>query len=460
MKSSKILIVDDNKEIAETLTVLFENEGYPVSVALSGDEAFKILKGHEAISLALVDLRMPLLDGITVMERIKEIDPDLTVIIMTGQGTIQTAVEAMKRGADDYILKPFDEDMILKKVKKVVEMHGLKEKVAKLERLIDSTSGSTEIIATSRKMREVLDKAYAAARSDVSVLILGETGTGKEVLARTIHRKSQRSHKSFVPVNCGALPKDLIESELFGYRKGAFTGALRDHKGLFVAASGGTIFLDEISEMPKEAQVKLLRVLQDGKVRAVGDIHEVDVDVRVLSASNRPLAELKGQHFREDLYYRIATLTIVIPPLRERREDIPLLVEWFLRKYGEKYGRKLRIEKEALAPLTTYPFYGNVRELENIMEGLVATTDERRKSITVQDIKSILKGRKSEGDSEPAKSITVDSTSVLSLEQLEKFAIEQALRIAEGNKTRAAEMLGISRDSLYRKISQYGISEE
>ncbi|HWP48012.1 MAG TPA: sigma-54 dependent transcriptional regulator [Candidatus Limnocylindrales bacterium] len=458
MELPKILIVDDDREMVETLASLFEKNGYGVSVALSGGEALEILKTGGTISLALVDLMMPLIDGIALMEKLKEVDPDIAVILMTGYGTIQTAVEAIKRGADDFILKPFDKNMILKKVGRAVEMCELREKVAKLQDQVDSISGFEEIVAISRKMREVVDKALVASQSDIPVLIIGETGTGKEILARAIHRRSQRRDKPFVPINCGALPKELIESELFGYKKGSFTGAIRDHKGLFVSATGGTLFLDEISEMPKDAQVKLLRVLQDGRVRAIGDTREIEVDVRVLSASNRPVEELKGQYLREDLYYRISTLTIVIPPLRERREDIPLLAERFVRKYGEKYGHRLRIEKEVFGLLQDYPFYGNVRELESMMEGIIATAGEKKENLTVQDIKTMFKKHKSEGDFEQAREATLYGTSALSLEQVEKFAIEQALRVAGGNKSKAAEILGISRDSLYRKIKRYRIS--
>lgn len=459
MKSPRILIVDDNREMAETLADLFEKNGYTAAVALSGAEALKKIKEYPDISLALVDLMMPLLDGIALMEKIKEINPDITVIIMTGYGTIETAVEAIKRGADDYILKPFDKNMILKKVGRVVEVYELKEKVAKLQDLVNSKSGFEDIVAISKKMRGVIDKAHAASASDIPVLIVGETGTGKEVLARAIHRGSQRNNKPFIPVNCGALPKDLIESELFGYKKGSFTGALYDHNGLFVSARGGTLFLDEISEMPKDAQVKLLRVLQDGRVRALGDTREVEVDVRIISASNRPVEELKGKHLREDLYYRISTLTILIPPLRERQEDIPLLVERFIRKYGEKYECRLRIEKKALDLLQDYPFYGNVRELENLIEGIIATVGKKRETLTAQNIKSLLRERKTEKNFEPTKGNIINA-STLSLEHLEKFAIEQALRIAKGNKTRGAEILGISRDSLYKKMKRYGIPIE
>jgi DNA-binding NtrC family response regulator len=459
MKSSKILIVDDDREMAETLADLFEKNGYAVSVALSGGEALEVFKGQEPIGLALVDLMMPLIDGISLMEKIKLLDPDITVILMTGYGTIQTAVEAIKRGADDYILKPFDKNMILKKVDRAMEMYQLKRKVVQLQDQVNGLWGLEEIVAVSKKMREVIDKALVASQSDIPVLIVGETGTGKEVLARLIHRRSPRRDKPFVAINCGALPKELIESELFGYKKGAFTGALRDYGGLLVAANGGTLFLDEISEMPKEAQVKLLRVLQDGRVRALGESREVEVDVRILSASNRALEELKGgKYLREDVYYRISTLTVVIPPLRQRREDIPGLVERFMRRYGEKYGRRLKIEKEALDLLMDYPFYGNVRELENMIEGIIATADEKKESLTRQDIKLMLKKSELEGDFGPAKSTTFYGVSSLSLEQLEKFAIEQALRVTKGNKSRAAEILGISRDSLYRKMKRYGIS--
>ncbi|MBI4464360.1 MAG: sigma 54-interacting transcriptional regulator, partial [Acidobacteria bacterium] len=331
------------------------------------------------------------------------------------------------------------------------ELQRLREKVAELESAEEGHRLFSSIVGQAPKMRRALDLAEAAARTDVPVLLVGETGTGKELLARLIHRHSERAAGPFIPVNCGALPRELVESELFGYRKGAFTGAQQDRPGLFAAATGGTLLLDEIGEMPAEIQVKLLRTLQDGKVRSLGAVEETPLDVRVIAATNRPTEAHLGTSLRQDLYFRLARITIELPPLRERREDLPLLLDHFLTIFSAKYGYRPAFRADALELLCNYAFPGNVRELENLVEGVMAThpgqTEIREKDVRPYLHPELLPTMGERG---------VD-VSVFSLERLEKFAIEQALRLSRDNKSRASEILGISRESLYRKMRQYGI---
>ncbi|MBI3694342.1 MAG: sigma-54-dependent Fis family transcriptional regulator, partial [Acidobacteria bacterium] len=305
-----ILVVDDDAGLAGTLQEFLQQEGYSVEVALSAAEALAIQERNPHLAMALVDLIMPVTDGMALMEQLHRRDPDLAVIVMTGYGTIETAVEAIKRGAEDYLTKPFDYQAARKKIGRLTEVFELRERVAQLEANLECCALFESFVYVSAPMQRVLERARAVAATDASVLLLGETGTGKEMLARAIHASSPRARSPFAPVNCGALPRDLVESELFGFRRGAFTGAYTDAPGLFASATGGTVFLDEIGEMPKEAQVKLLRVLQEGEVRPVGSPRPVKVDVRVISASNRPLAELRAEYLREDLYFRIATVVI------------------------------------------------------------------------------------------------------------------------------------------------------
>ena len=324
-----ILVVDDDARLAATLKEFLAREGYQVEVAQSGAEALAIHAANPRISLALVDLIMPLMDGLTLTDELRRRDPDIAVIVMTGYGTIETAIEAIKKGAEDYITKPFDYEAVRKKIARLMEVMELREHVAQLEGHLQRHECFENITAVSPAMEKVLERARLAAATDASVLIVGETGTGKEMLARAIHQASPRGRMPFVPVNSGALPRELVESELFGFRRGAFTGAYSDAPGIFLAASGGTVFLDEIGEMPKDVQVKLLRVLQEGEVRPVGSTKSVHVDVRVISATNRSLNELRSTLLREDLYFRIATVVLQVPPLRARQEDILVLSQHF-----------------------------------------------------------------------------------------------------------------------------------
>ena len=441
-----ILVVDDDASMARTLEEFLTREGYTAEVAQSAAEAMEISERNPYLALALVDLIMPVTDGLGLMERLHRSKPDLPVVIMTGYGTIETAVEAIKRGAEDYLTKPFDQQAVRKKVARLMEVHELRERVAQLEENLERYPSFETFVSVSHSMQRVVERARLAAASEASVLLLGETGTGKEMLARAIHAASPRARGPFVPVNCGALPRELVESELFGFRRGAFTGAYTDTPGIFATASGGTVFLDEVGEMSKEAQIKLLRVLQEGEVRPVGSSRPLRVDVRIVSASNRPLAQMRSECLREDFYFRIATVVIEIPPLRTRPEDVFVLAGHFLTRLSRRSGREITASRSALELLLASPLPGNVRELENILESAAALSADNPQTITEKDLKPLL--------NTPAPSESSVPAQPLSMERLEQHAIAQALRLCHGNRTRAASMLGISRDTLYRKLRQ------
>lgn len=439
-----ILVVDDDLGLASTLRELLSAEGYTAAIACSAAEAEALLDSNPTTALALLDLVMPGCDGLILMERLHARRPDLPVLIMTGFGTIETAVEAIKRGAEDYVTKPFDREAIRKKVGRLMELHDLRARVAQLEVNLRAESDPfADVVYVSAQMQRVIERARAAARTQASVLIVGDTGTGKEMLARSIHRASQRASEPFVPINCGALPRDLVESELFGYRKGAFTGAQCDSPGVFLSAGNGTVFLDEIGEMPKDAQVKLLRVLQEGELRPVGAAKPVHIDVRIIAATNRPLAQLRAEYLREDLYFRIATVGIEVPPLHSRREDILVLAQHFAAALADRYGRHITLSRAATELLVRYPFPGNVRELQNLLESLAALSQEDPQTVTDRDLKPLLCATGHAPDEH-----------ALALDEMERVAIERALRMCQDNRTRAAALLGISRDTLYRKMRE------
>jgi DNA-binding NtrC family response regulator len=446
-----ILVVDDDEVLASTLAKLLRQHYASVHTALSGTEAVAVLEREADIRLVLTDLVMPVMDGLGVLEYARQHHPEVSIILMTGFGTIETAVEAIKRGAEDYLTKPFDTETVLKKVSRLMELYELKERVARLESRLQQESPFSQIVAGSAAMRAVVQRASVAARSSAPVLIVGETGTGKEMLARAIHNASPRANRPFVPVNCAALPHDLMESELFGYRKGAFTGALADHAGLFEAAHGGTLFLDEIGELPLAAQAKLLRVLEAGELRRVGETTAARVDVRLLSATNRPVQQLQGGAFREDLFFRISTIVLDVPPLRHRRDDLYLLVKHFLHLLEGRYGRSVSLDRAGLDHLLSYSFPGNVRELAHILESAVAVSTDSPQVIFDRDLTPLLRNHSAFRDLPP------QVASDCSLETLEKFAIRQALRLASYNKSHAAELLGLSRGSLYNKLREYGL---
>lgn len=444
----RILVVDDDEDFLSAVKELLERNNYDVVTAYSGQEALNKLSENSNINIALLDLVMPMMDGFTLLEKIKDILPDLTVMIITGQGTVQTAVDAIKHGASDFITKPFDKDILLNKLEVIRKSYDLESKLGELEQIVSEKYGFENIISGSKVMKSVFERATAAARSNAPVFIVGETGTGKELLSKAIHLAGDRANKPFIAVNCGAIPKELLESELFGYKKGAFTGAVRDHEGLFIAANGGTIFLDEIGEMPKDLQVRLLRVLEDYKVRPIGHTREIPLDVRVIAASNHSIDDLKNKFLREDLFFRLAVIVIELPPLRERKSDIPLLIESFINTFNHKYAKNLEgLSEDAFNSLYEYSFPGNIRELENLIEGIAAVSSLDKVTISHKDLKNHLLWQ--DNDSSEHQ--------ILALDKLEKYALEQALRESKGNKSRAAEMLGVSRDTLYRKLKLFDI---
>ncbi|HYL77217.1 MAG TPA: sigma-54 dependent transcriptional regulator [Bryobacteraceae bacterium] len=450
--SGGILVVDDDASLAATLQEVLALEGYRVEVALSAAEALAIQAANPNITLALVDLIMPLTGGLELTDELHRRNPDIAVVIMTGYGTIETAVDAIKRGAEDYITKPFDYEAVRKKVARLMEVVELRERVAQLETNLERHPSFENFVSVSPSIERVLERARLAAGTDASVLIVGETGTGKEMLAHAIHAASVRSRRPFVAVNSGALPRELVESELFGFRRGAFTGAYADAPGIFSAATGGTVFLDEIGEMPKDVQVKLLRVLQEHEVRPVGGTKSVPVDVRVISASNCPLSELRSTFLREDLYFRVATVVLQIPPLRARPEDILVLAQHFAGRLSRRYSREIVLARSALELLLSYSFPGNIRELENLIESSSAVSEDNPQTITDKDIRPLL------GESAAQPSLTPAMEQAVSMEQMERLTIQQALRLSSGNRTKAASLLGISRDTLYRKLRQYQVS--
>jgi len=444
-RSPEILVVDDDRELAETLRDFLVGEGYTVGLANSAASAIDFYEHNPHLALALLDLVMPQSNGMAVMEELHRRNADLPVVIMTGFGTIETAVEAIKRGAEDYITKPFDRDAVRKKIGRLMEVYRLRRRVAKLEADLKSGDPFEDLIYVSNSMQKIVERARTVAATDAAVLLVGETGTGKERLARAIHRASQRGGGEFLAVNCGALPRELIESELFGVRRGAYTGAYADAPGVFMAANKGTVFLDEIGEMPREAQVKLLRVLQEKEVRAVGSVQSARVDTRVIAATNRSLATLRSELLREDLYFRLATVVIEVPPLRARREDVLVLSQWFAARLSEKYGRHVTVSRGALECLLNHPFPGNVRELENLLESVCALSTDDPQTISEKDVRQMV-----------AQSPTLPREDVpLALDEMERMAIERAVRLCHGNRTRAAALLGISRDTLYRKIREF-----
>ncbi len=450
-QTDKILIVEDDADMAETCRRLFRRAGLTAEAVYDGAEGLERLRRDPAFTIVLTDLRMPGLDGTEVLKKAKEIRPDLDVIIMTGYGTIQNAIQAMKIGATDYITKPFDREELLGTVNQILESRRLRREVSQLKQELRSTYGFSNIVGRSPAMQRVFARLRAAAGHDSSVLIVGETGTGKEIAARAIHYNGSRAQRPFVPVNCGAIPRDLFESELFGHRKGSFTGASRDTIGLFRAADTGTIFLDEIIEMPLEIQGRLLRVLQDKRIRRVGDVQESDVDVRFLAAMSLPPDEaIREGRLRQDLYYRIGVITIELPPLRERKEDIPFLAQHFLEKFNKVFPNKVDgIDPRAVDRLSEYAWPGNVRELEHVIESLFAMGAQGR--VRPEDLPEHLVVR---------PLAAAPSGSGPALADAEKRAVEQALQAAHGNKSRAASILGISRTRLYNKMRLYGIGSD
>jgi two-component system response regulator AtoC len=449
-----ILIIDDEPGLRQTVSLILAEEGYQVHTASDGEEGLARARELDP-DLILCDVRMPRLPGLEFLDKYRAENGRAMVVVMTAYGSLELAVEAMKRGAYDYLPKPFSPDQLVLTLKKAEEREALRSEVKRLREEVQIERRYREIIAKAPAMTRALEVAFKVARHPSPVLITGESGTGKELVARLIHAESDRADGPFVPLNCGAIPETLLESEMFGYVKGAFTGADRDKQGLFEAASGGTLFLDEIGEMSPTLQVKLLRVLQESQVRRVGDTRVRNVDVRLVSATNKNLEERTRQgEFRSDLYYRVAVVPIHLVPLRQRKEEIPLLVRHFV----EQNNRRLRtqingIDQEAMQYMLGYAWPGNVRELENTIERALVLAEGPR--ITPTDLPPNVTSPVSalDGVELPDDELSVKKHG----EVLERRLIRMALERTGGNKTRAAELLELSSRALLYKIREYGL---
>ncbi|HWB79313.1 MAG TPA: sigma-54 dependent transcriptional regulator [Nannocystaceae bacterium] len=444
-----VLVVDDEASILDALGKVLEKEDMHVVVAKNGHEALDVLR-RQRIDVMITDLRMPGMGGDDLLKAAKAIVPDVEVIVMTAYGTVETAVEAMKRGAYDFIAKPLKRAPVVAAVRKALDKAALVAENSKLRAQLAAAT-YREIVGTSQVMRATLEVAKQAANSTATVLLLGESGTGKELLARYIHAHSPRASRSFIPVNCAALPETILESELFGHEKGAFTGAVRSREGRFVEAHTGTLFLDEIAEITQPVQVKLLRALQEGEVEPVGG-RTMKVDFRLVCATNRDLAQdVKAGHFREDLYYRINVIPIRIPPLRDRIEDVPLLAEHFLRLYAGKHGKPVtQIGDEALHVMSNYGWPGNVRELENSIERAVVLAKGPR--IDATDLPPELR------DPQAANGRQITFSVGTRLEEIERRMILETLKFTRGDKRLAADLLGIATRTIYRKLESGFVS--
>ncbi len=446
-----ILIVDDNKSELEAMTDVLSLPEYNVITSSSGKEALKIMQQQD-IDVVLTDLVMPDIDGMEILKTAKSIDPDAQVIMITGHGSVDKAVEAMRAGAVNFIEKPVRSIAELReKVRKAIEEQTIRRQNIILQKQLDEKYGFNNIIGNSKQMHEIFNQLKLVAPTKANVLICGETGTGKELIAHAIHNNSPRKDKPFIPINCAALSKNLLESELFGHERGAFTGADRQRKGAFELANNGTLFLDEVSEMDYEIQAKFLRVIEDSTFMRTGGQTFIKVDVRIISATNKNLSELvQAGKFREDLYYRLKVVTINIPPLRERKEDIPLLVNAFIQEFSKENNKKVtQIDRDALDKLINYDWPGNVRELRNCIESMIVMSTSDR--ITLADLPPNIRGATISSD-------RFDIQPGMSMDEIEKSAIKKALESANGNKTKAAEMLNISIRTLYRKMDKYGLS--
>ncbi|HKB85544.1 MAG TPA: sigma-54 dependent transcriptional regulator [Ignavibacteriaceae bacterium] len=452
MKEYSILIIDDEQTQREVLSGYLKKRGYHVFPAGSGGEGIKLVK-QNLVDIVLSDFKMPDKTGLEVLEEVKQINPEISFVIITAYSTVENAVKAMRLGAYDYIAKPVDLDELDLMIEKIIERRSLKSEIKNLRSQLQEKHKLTSLISQSPKMEEVLSIASRAAESNASILITGENGTGKEVLAKAVHYISSRKNGPFVAVNIPALSENILESELFGHEKGSFTGADRMRKGRFEIASGGTIFLDEIGDIPPAMQVKLLRVLQEREIERVGGTERIPVDVRIISATNRnPEQKITEGSFREDLFYRLNVVSICVPPLRERKEDIVPLIEFFIKKYSVLNNKEgIEISKEAVDSLLKYNFPGNVRELENIIERAVVLS--RDNVITANDLPMNVKGFKEEQASLHNQHETLNDK----IEALEKMMIYDALTKMNGNQTQAGRLLGITERNLRYKMKKYDI---
>jgi DNA-binding NtrC family response regulator len=444
-----ILVADDESLARKNICRILEEEGYRVHEASDGRAALETVENVD-FDLVLTDLRMPEVDGLTILKKVREMSPQTLVVLMTAFASVDTAVEALRLGAQDYILKPVAFEEVLRKVQRLIEHKSLAWEIQMLRREINQGYGPMEIVGRSQSIQSIGSLVEKVAQSNSTILITGESGSGKEVVARAIHLMSPRKDNVFLPVNCSAIPETLMESQLFGHVKGAFTGAANSQEGLFQRARGGTIFLDEIGEMPLGLQPKLLRALESKEVLSVGSVQPVQVDVRIIASTNRELKiEVQEGRFREDLYYRLNVVDIPVPPLRERREDIPLLVEHLIRRHNSEMKKNYKgVENAAMKILMGLPWKGNIRELDNVLERAMILGDGEW--VTAKD----LPYRDAEESNHQAP---VHHNLREALKSYEKSHIENVLRETEGDRTRTAHLLGLSRSSLYRKMEKLGI---
>ncbi|HNZ04495.1 MAG TPA: sigma-54 dependent transcriptional regulator [Myxococcota bacterium] len=440
----RLLIVDDEMGALNSLVDIFQTENFDVVAADSAESALEVFRSQE-FDVVLTDLRMGALDGMDLLKAVKTFRPDVEVVIMTAFGTIEKAVEAMREGAYDFVQKPLKRPLVVRSVTRAAEKAGLMAENRSLRAQIEAMSGEHKLIGTSAAIHKVMETVGQVAPASTTVLVLGESGTGKELVAREIHRRSDRTSGPFVAINCAAIPDTLLESELFGHERGAFTGAFARREGRFKMADGGTLLLDEIGELNPLMQVKLLRVLQEGEFERLGGTQTLKVNVRLVASTNRNLKEMVGAGtFRADLYYRLNVISIVLPPLRERLEDVPLLAQHFLTRYAEKNRKNIRaISREATDLMMTYDWPGNVRELENTIEHAVVLT--RGDTIRAEDLPDLVAS-----DSSVKQYLTIQLGTPL--EEIEQQVIQQTLRITQNNKRLAAQLLGIATRTIYRKI--------
>jgi DNA-binding NtrC family response regulator len=453
----RILVADDDNSLRRVLEFQLRDGGYDVLTAPDGLAALEMFTAQE-IDCLITDLRMPKLSGLELLRRAHAINRDVPVVVITAFGEVETAVEAMRAGAFDYITKPFNREQILLTIEKAVSFGATLMENRSLRRLVGEQFRLENFVGTSPKMRTVMETIEHVALSDVTVLITGESGTGKELVARGIHFNGERKNRPFIAINCAAIPDTLIESELFGYARGAFTGATANRKGKFEEADGGTLFLDEVSEMPLALQAKLLRVLQEQEIVRLGEAQPRKIDVRIIAATNRDLpAMIEDKSFREDLYYRLAVVSVEIPPLRERREDIPLLIEHFLERARIKHKRfDVRASREVFAALSAYSFPGNVRELENTVERMIVLS--KSDMLTIEDLPEPMRGDLSMPQNAANLLLNLPPEGI-SLEEVEREIIRQALLMHNGNQTRTARYLNITRSALIYRMQKFNLGE-
>lgn len=445
---AKILIADDEKPIRDSLKIVLDEEGYSTEVVADGEEALQRIR-EENFDVVISDIKMPKIEGIQVMEEASKISPETFFIIMTAYASVKTAIDALRQGAYDYLIKPVEFDDVIVRVKRLLDYKKLAIENKTLRQRISADAGFTNLIGKSEAMKKVFDVIGFVAPTNSNVLIMGKSGTGKELVAKAIHYNSKRKDKIFLPINCGAISENLIESELFGHKKGAFTGAADDKQGLFKVADGGTLFLDEIGELPLNLQVKLLRAIEDREFIPVGGIKSVSTDVRIIAATNQDLFEkTKTGEFREDLYYRLNVVEIKLPTLNERKDDIPLLVNHFIEKYcGEMGKRIIGVDNETMKILITHDWRGGVRELENVIERAIIFCG--KDMLTVDDLADYIKG--------DAVSLGYPDSLKDALRNFEKEHILKTIKKYDYNKEEASKALEIGLSSLYRKMDELDI---